>query len=104
VCDDISTDQAYSYKVFLIPKVGTHAKSSDMAIEFVRYDLTKPEEMKQYERLIAMIKPKHISVANLGGLKAGEVVRAVAGKLGKKFTQDSHVRCWKHFNTRPSSK
>jgi hypothetical protein len=102
--DDVSSDQAYSYKVFLIPKVGTHAKSSDIAIEFVKYDSTKPEEMKQYERVVAMIKPKHISVANLGGLNASGVVKQVAARLGKKFTLNTHVNCWRHFNTRPSSK
>jgi hypothetical protein len=32
--DDVAGDQAYSYRVFLIPKVGTHAKSSDVAIEY----------------------------------------------------------------------
>ncbi len=102
--DDVSSDQAYSYKVFLIPKVGTHAKSSDVAIEFVKYDSAKPEEMKQYERLVAMIKPKQVSVTNLGGLKASEVVRQVAVRLGKRFTQNMHVKCWKLFNTRPSAK
>jgi len=35
-------------------------------------------------------------------MKAGDVVRNVAGRLGKKFTQHTHMRCWKHFNTRPS--
>jgi hypothetical protein len=34
---------SYSFKVFLIPKVGTHAKSPDVAVEFVRYDPSKPE-------------------------------------------------------------
>jgi hypothetical protein len=100
--DDVSSDQAYSYKVFLIPKVGTHATSSDVAIEFVKYDPAKPEEMKQYERLVAMIKPKHVSVANLGGLKAGEVVRQVTARIAMRFTLNTHVKCWKHFNTRPS--
>ena len=65
---------------------------------------SKPEEMKQYERLVAMIKPKHISVANLGALKASEVVRQVATRLGKRFTQNMHVKCWKLFNTRPSAR
>ena len=102
--DDVSGDQAYSYKVFLIPKVGTHAKSSDVAIEFVKYDSTKPEEMKQYERLVAMIKPKQVSVANFGGLKASEVVRQVAVGIAKKFTLNTHVKCWKHYNTRPAGK
>jgi hypothetical protein len=94
-------DEAYSFKVFLIPKVGVHAKTSDVAVEFVRYDPTKPEEMKQYERLVALIKPKQISVANLNGLKAGQVVQEVSNRLGRRFTQHSHLKCWKHYNTRP---
>ncbi len=99
--DDVLADEAYSFKVFLIPKVGAHAKSSDMAVEFVRYDPTKPEQMKQYERLVALIKPKQISVANLDGLKAGRVVHDVATRLGRKFTHHSHLKCWRHYNTRP---
>ena len=101
--ENVSSDQAYSYKVFLIPKVGTHASSSDVAIEFVKYDSSKPEEMKQYERLVAMIKPKQVSVVNFGGLKAGDVVKEVAAKLGKRFTFNTHVKCWRHFNTRPAT-
>lgn len=99
--ENVLADQAYSFKVFLIPKIGSHAKSSDVAVEFVRYDPTKPEEMKQYERVVALVKPKQISVANLEGLKAGEVVDRVVAELRKKFTQHSHTRCWRHFNTRP---
>jgi len=100
--DDIQADESYSFKVFLIPKVGAHAKSSDIAVEFVRYDANKPEQMKQYERLVALIKPKQISIANLDGLKAGQVVRQVVARLGRKFTQHSHMMSWKHYNTRPS--
>jgi hypothetical protein len=99
--DNILSDESYSFKVFLIPKVGSHAKSSDVAVEFVRYDASKPEQMKQYERLVALIKPKQISVANVNGLKAGQVVEQVAARLGKKFTQHSHCKCWRHYNTRP---
>jgi len=100
--DDVLMSENYSFKVFLIPKVGTHAKSSDVAVEFVRYDSTKPDEMKQYERLVALIKPKQISVANLDGMKAGQVVQQVAARIGRKFTHHSHMQCWKHFNTRPA--
>jgi hypothetical protein len=102
--DDVRSDETYSFKVFLIPKVGTHAKSSDVAVEFVRYDPSKPQEMKQYERLVALIKPKQVSVANLNGLKASQVVEQVAEGLDRKFTQYSHQRCWRHYNTRPPSK
>jgi Protein of unknown function (DUF3644) len=102
--DDVASDQTYSYKVFLIPKVGSHAKSSDIAVEFVKYDPLKPDEMKQYDRVVAMIKPKQVSVANLGGLRAGDVVRQVSSRIGRPFNFSSHVVCWKHFNTRPAAK
>jgi len=92
---------AYSFKVFLVPKVGAHAKSSDLAIEFVKYDPSKPEEMKQYEKVVALIKPKQISVANLGALKASQVVQQVAARLTRKFNMNSHRKCWRYFNTRP---
>lgn len=52
--DDVSGDEAYGFKVLLIPKVGAHARSSDMAVEFVRYDPTKPEQMEHYERVVAL--------------------------------------------------
>lgn len=99
--DDIQSDASYSFKVFLVPKVGVHAKSSDLAIEFVKYDPSKPEEMKQYDRVIALIKPKQVSVANLGGLKASQVVAQVSTRLGRKFSLNVHAKCWRHFNTRP---
>lgn len=54
--------------------------------------------------MVALIKPKQISVTNLGGLKAGEVVRQVATRLGRKFTMHTHMKCWKHYNTRPAGK
>jgi hypothetical protein len=100
--EDIQSDASYSFKVFLVPKVGVHAKSSDLAIEFVKYDPSKPEEMKQYDKVIALIKPKQVSIANLGCLRAGQVVKQVSNQLGRKFTLNSHMRCWKHFNTRPA--
>jgi hypothetical protein len=100
--EDIQSDASYSFKVFLVPKVGIHAKSSDLAVEFVKYDPSKPEEMKQYDKVIALIKPKQVSIANLGCLKAGQVVKLVSNQLGRKFTLNSHMKCWKHFNTRPA--
>jgi hypothetical protein len=100
--EDIQSDASYSFKVFLVPKVGVHAKSSDLAVEFVKYDPSKPEEMKQYDRVIALIKPKQVSVANLGALKASQVVQQVSAQLARRFTLNSHARCWKHFNTRPA--
>src|SRR5947199_10768572 len=57
---------------------------------FVLDDPSKPEEMNQYERLVALIEPRQISVANLGGLKASGSSTS-SDRLGKKFTLHSHL-------------
>lgn len=49
--------QRFSYNVFLIPKLSNHEGSSDLAVEFVKYDASKPEEMEKYTRLVSLIKP-----------------------------------------------
>src|SRR5260370_31266942 len=41
--DEVQSNESYSFKVFLIPKVGLHAKSSDVAIEFVMHEPNRPE-------------------------------------------------------------
>jgi len=84
-----------------VPKIGNHASADAIAVEFVKYDPSKPEEMKQYERVVAMIKPKAVQVANRGLLKPTQVASQVEGKLGKRFTVNDHVTCYKHFNVRP---
>jgi hypothetical protein len=98
---EIQSDVSYSFKVFLVPKIGTHASKDSVAVEFVKYDPSKPEEMKQYERVVALIKPKHIQVANLGLLKASEVAKKVASTIGRPFNLHHHLICYRHFNVRP---
>lgn len=97
---DIQGSLDYSFKIFLVPKIGNHASSSSVAVEFVKYDPSKPEEMKRYEYLVAMIKPKAVPVANLGFLKPGEVVQQVASRLEQKFTHYTHGLCYRRFNAR----
>jgi hypothetical protein len=101
---DVQNDLEYSFKVFLVPKIGNHLSSSDMAVEFVKYDPSKPEEMDRLERIVALIKPKEVSVTNLGLLKPTEVVQQVQKRLAKKFTLHSHMLCYRHFSIRPPSK
>ena len=50
-------DPRFSYKVFLIPKPANHAAASDIAVEFVKFDPSRPEEMAKYERVVSLIKP-----------------------------------------------
>ena len=98
---DVQNDLAYSFKVFLVPKIGNHASKDSVAVEWVKYDPSKPEEMRNYEKVVAMIKPKEVQVANLGLLKATQVAQQVAAKLGKRFTTYDHKLCYEHFKTRP---
>jgi len=99
--DDVGKDLKYSFRVFLVPKVNNHIKSSDVAVEFVKYDPGQPEEMKKYEHLVTFIKEKQIPVVNLGYLRPGQVTRQVSNRLGKKFSFYDHQLCYRHFNVRP---
>jgi hypothetical protein len=98
---DVHNDLAYSFKVYLVPKIGSHASKDAVAVEWIKYDSSKPEEMRQYEKVVAMIKPKEVQIANLGLLKPTQVARQVATKLGKPFTAYDHTLCYEHFKIRP---
>lgn len=98
---EVQDSLEYSFKVYLVPKIGNHSSGDAVAVEFVKYDPTKPEEMKQYEKVVAMIKPKEVRVANLGLLKAGQVAVQVSKKLERKFTTYDNQLCYQHFNARP---
>lgn len=100
---DVLADQNYSFKVFLIPKIGNTRSADDVAVEFIKHDPTKPEEMSRYDRVVALIKPRQVNIVNANGLKPSTVVQRVAAQLaGKKFNSHSHVQCWQHFKARPS--
>lgn len=102
---DIQNSLEYSFRVFLVPKIHGNPKSAELAVEFVHYDPSKPDEMEKYERLVALIKPKEISIANLGGLKPSQVAKKVAEAIGRPFkVNPHHVICYKQFNIRPSSR
>ncbi len=100
--DDILQSQKYSFRVFLMPRLGNHAKSSDLAVEFVHYDPTNPEEMKQYEKQVAMIKERviRIQVANQGRLRPSTVCKRVSVITGKSFNTHHHTNAWKLYHIR----
>ena len=92
----------YAFRVYLVPKLGNRPSSSDLAVEFVRFDEKNPTEMEQYTRAVALIKEKQVSVANLGLLRAGEVVKQVRDRVGHPFSYHQHVQCWRFYHVRPS--
>ena len=98
----------YSFKVFLIPQVGNHPGQATQAVEFVRFDPDKPEDMNALSHIVALIKPQQIPVANPGKLKPSNVCRvvqpAIQTALGdsRRFSASyHHARACDFFAVRP---
>jgi hypothetical protein len=94
----------YSFRVFMIPKVGNHIESSDLAVEFINYDPSKQQEYDSYEKLLFVIRDKRVPGEYL---KAGEVAKQVFENLKDKkpanwkFSASSHhAKCTKYFKVR----
>jgi hypothetical protein len=96
---EIQQSPQYAFRVFLIPKLGNHAKSSDVAMEFIPYDSSQPGEL--YDKQITMIKEQKIQVANQGKLKPSQVVERVRIATDLPFTANDHVNAWKLYKVRP---
>ena len=71
---EIINSQQFSFKAFLVPKIGNHRSSSDIAIEFVKYDENNPKEMEKYEKAIVAIKEKYAPVVNADMYKPSDVL------------------------------
>jgi hypothetical protein len=105
---DVLHDLRFSYKVFLIPKIPNNPGQADLAVEFVKFDATKPDEMSKYEKLVAFIKPVTTAVVNPGRLKAGivckavqPVVQQVVGPKAKFSGSSHHVKACYFYKVRP---
>jgi len=100
---DILQSPQYSFRVYLIPRIGNHATSSDLAIEFVHYDPTNPKDMERYEKEIAMIRERVVQVADQGKLLVNQVVQRVRDATKIHFTTADHTKAWKLYGVRPKS-
>lgn len=101
-------DLRFSYKVFLIPKLANAQGQADVAVEFVKFDPSKPEEMAEYEKLTALIKPTVSHVVNAGKFKAGDVckrvepvVRQSCGKQCHFSPSYHHALACQYYKVRP---
>lgn len=92
--------QKFAFKAYLVPKIGNHRSSSDMAIEFVKYDEDNPEEMSKYDKAIVAIKEKSIPVVNLGLYKPSQVISKL-NDLGHKVSMNWHTEMWHKYKVRP---
>lgn len=101
---DISQSQEFAFKAYFIPKLGNHRSSSDIAIEFVKFDPENPEEMKQYEKMIIGMKEKLVPVANPGKYRPGKVLKILEERGHRNLSMNWHTDMWKKHKVRPSTK
>ncbi|HID8401944.1 DUF3644 domain-containing protein [Serratia marcescens] len=95
--DDILQSQEYRIKAFLVPKIGNHASSSDISIEFVNFRKLNEEEQAQYEQGIAFIKEVQSPYVH----KPSDIVEKVK-ETHQFFNMALHTKCWKFFEARPN--
>jgi hypothetical protein len=105
---DVRNDMSYSFKVFLLPKIANHQGSADLAVEWLAYDASNPEQMAQYDKVVSLLKPSVIQVANPGRLRPKDVCDAVEPVLveafgkGTKFgASHHHVKACRYYRVRP---
>jgi len=100
--DDIYQSPEFSFRVYLIPKIGNHQSSSDLALEFVKYDSSKLEDMEALKHLVALIKQRQVPVVNLGTYKPSRVAKLVAERINRIFKTHHHMLAWKMYKVRQS--
>ena len=93
---EIAGDDAYDFRVYLIPKLGPKTEA-DIAMTFVRLEELAPEQRDEVEKAMMIIREKQVPISNLDALLPGQVVERVREALNIKFTQTDHTRCWQHY-------
>lgn len=88
--------QEYRIKAFLIPKIGNHASTSDLSIEFVNFRKLNDEEKEQYEQGITFIKEVRTPFIH----KPSDIVLKIKD-THQFFNMALHTKCWKFFEARP---
>jgi hypothetical protein len=99
---DIFDSSEYSIKLLQIPKIA-NASRNDLAIEFVNWSSLSEDDRKAYKKLGALVKDKVVKheVVNLGGLKAGQVLKMVEKSSGMKLSFYDHTCLLTIFSIRP---
>ena len=76
----------YAFKVFMIPRTVNHPGNADTAIQWIDTTSDDPEIVaKCNEHIAALLKFKHVDVANRGRYKPGDVAKKVQDALGCSF-------------------
>jgi hypothetical protein len=100
--DDVLGDPAFAFRVWLIQKPARDARSSDMAMEFIRLDELNAEQRAEIEEHIVAIKRVVRETKNSNNLLPKDVAEQVEAAIGKTFNASyHHAKAWRHYKVRP---
>lgn len=97
---DVAQDQAFDFRIYLIPQKGPKSEA-DAAMTYVNARDLTDEQNAIVDQVRSIIKEKQIPVVDLGNLLPGQVVEQVAAVIEWPFTMHTHTQCWRHFRVRP---
>jgi hypothetical protein len=88
---NVFCSQEYSFRVFLLPRVGNHLNSADVAMKWLDLDADDPQTVAEIEHHVAaLLKVRNVPAHNLEHVKASHVSRRVSDALGVIFHPSSH--------------
>lgn len=88
---DILNNQQYSYKVFLVPAVGSHRSKDSLAVQFIRIDPDNPEHQELMSGRTPVLTREHkVPVIGEGLMKAGAVITQLEKRTGVKLGTNTH--------------
>lgn len=97
---DITADQRFDFKVYLIPYKGSKT-DADAAVTFVRDDQLTDEQRAVMDQVRTIIREKKIPVGGTDEFLPGQVVTQVEAQIGREFTLYMHTQAWRYFRVRP---
>jgi hypothetical protein len=96
----LAADNAYDFRLYLIPHTGPPSEA-DAAMTFVRLEDLDDEQRAQVDAAMTIIREKQVPVSNLGSLLPNQVVERVKDQTSIRFNMSDHTRCWQRFEVRP---
>lgn len=96
---NVLNSQDFAFKVFIMPNIWRNRNTADVAINFVKYDESSPEEMEKYDEAIFAIKNKEKN-----RYRPTQVLEQISEKIWINKTMHWHNWMWRKYTVRPWEK
>jgi Protein of unknown function (DUF3644) len=97
---DLSRDQAYEFRITLIPQTGPKSEA-DIAMTFVRLGDLDEEQREEIERALTIVREKQVLVADLGTLLPKKVAERVESAIGVRFSHSHNHKSCLYYEVHP---